>query len=200
MMRISARLKGMGMGSLFLALFGGLWMLAALDASSWFWLVSCVLLPTSLLVVRAIGLLLASGQARALEPPPGPDELARAERMNRRFALVFMVEFGLIAVAANLLADSGRSDWIMIAIAAIVGVHFIPLAHIFDYGLYYWTGAVELAACALIALFLRAHSVAGDMLLGLIMALSLWITVVVVLAQGQRLAAAFKAAAPATPA
>jgi hypothetical protein len=200
MMRISARLKGMGIGGLFLALFGGLWMLAALDASSLIWIVTCVLLPTSLLVVWAIGLLLASAQARTLEPPPRPEEQVQARRIGRRFGIVFMIEFALIALAANVLGALGRMDWLMFAIALIVGVHFLPLARIFDYRLYYWTGGVEIGVALLIAALLRHHLAAADPLFGLAMAMSLWITVIVVLLHGRRLAAAVRAAAPATPA
>lgn len=192
-MRISGRLKGMGVGSLFLSLFGALWMLLALDASSWIWLAACILLPASLLVMRAIGLLLASTQVRARESPPSLDELARIRGVNRRFATVFLVEFGLIAVAANLLAHWGRQDWTPLVIAAIVATHFLPLARVFAYPLYYWTGGIELAACALIALFLRAHLAAADPLVGVMMALTLWGTVIIVLAQGRRLAAAIMA-------
>jgi hypothetical protein len=197
-MRIAGRLKGMGMGSLFLALFGGLWMLLALNTSSWIWLATCILLPVSLLAMRAIGLLLASGQAQAREAPPHPDEMARAERLNRRFALVFLIEFGLIALAANLLANAGLEAWIPLAIAAIVGAHFLPLARLFAYPPYLWTGGIELAGCALIAVFLRAHLEAADPLVGVMMAVTLWGTAIVVLAQGRQLAAVFTPEAPAS--
>ncbi len=197
MMRITAQLNGMGKGGLFLSLFGGVWMLFALDASSWIWLVTCVLLPTSLLAMRSVGLLLAGRQAQALEPPPAGDELAWERRRSRRFAAVVLVEFGLIALAANLLAHSGHADWIMVAVAAIVAAHFMPLARIFHYPLYYWLGGIELAACAAVAFSLRAHLAAGDVLLGLVMALSLWSAAVIGLLRANRLVAGVRAAAAA---
>ncbi|HVA64834.1 MAG TPA: hypothetical protein VNF74_14000 [Terriglobales bacterium] len=199
MHRISARLKGMGIGSLFLTFFGGFWMVAALNTASWLWLVACVLVPTSLLAMRAIGLLLDSRRVRAGEPPPTPEEHDAGRALGRRFAWVFMIEFGAIALAANLLASTGRADWIVFAIALIVAVHFFPLARIFQFRLYYWTGGAEVVLCLLIAGAMRTRLQAADPLFGLAMGLSLWLTVVILLAQGARLAAAALPPNPPTP-
>lgn len=194
MLRPSERLRGMGMGSLFLAFFGALWMLVALDAQSLLWVVACVLLPLSLLVLRAIGLMHAARQANDAEPPPTAEEAERARRTGRRFAMIFLLEFGLIAVAANLLKDIGHADAMVPVIGVIVGIHFLPLARVFDYPLYYWTGGAEIALCALIAVALRARLGAADPLIGLAMGLSLWMTVLILLVQGRWLAARVRAA------
>lgn len=197
MLRAADRLKGMGIGSLFLALFGGLWMVAALNTLSWVWLVACDFVPASLLAVRAISMIVSSHELAALEPEPSPSEQQRARRMGRRFGLVVAVEFGLIALAANLLAARGQAAWTLAAIAFIVGVHFIPLARIYRFRLYYWTGAVELALCALISALMRQRIQMADPLFGLAMGVSLWVTVVFVLAQGGRLFAIARAEAAA---
>ncbi|HUX68434.1 MAG TPA: hypothetical protein VMV31_13180 [Terriglobales bacterium] len=199
MHRISARLKGMGIGSLFLTLFGGFWMLEGLNlTSSWLWLLACLVVPTSLLAMRSVGLILDSRRVRAAEPMRTPEEEDAARALGRRFSWVFLAEVGAITLAANLLNATGRQNWIVFAIALIVAVHFFPLARLFQFRLYYWTGGVEIALCLLIAWGMRAHREAADPLYGLAMGLSLWFTVVILLAQGSRLAAA--ALPPSPPA
>ncbi|MGH9394543.1 MAG: DUF7010 family protein [Terriglobales bacterium] len=196
MFRPSARLKGMGIGGLFLAGFGGLWMLAALNSLSWVWLVACDVVPASLLALRSISLIVTSRELAAAEPPPSTEEAAAARRLGRRFGWVVMIEFGAIAIAANLLAQFGRADWILAAIGFIVGAHFIPMARVYKFRLYYWTGGIEMALCGAIALLMRQRLPLADPLFGLVMALTLWATVVLLLAQGAHLAARVKAAAP----
>lgn len=191
--RVSDQLKGMGIGSLFLSLFGGLWMVAALDAQPFVWLACCVLLPTSLLVLRSIGLIHTSAEVRAGEPAATDEDRARGREMGRQFGLVFMIEFGVIAVAANVLSAYGRADWIMPTIALVVGAHFMPLGRIFRYPIYYWTGGVELALCGLVTWAMRARLDAGVPLYGLIMGLSLWTTVLVMLVQARWLERAVNA-------
>lgn len=197
-MRPSARLKGMGMAVLFLGLFGGLWMIAALDASSLIWVVVCALLPASLLVLRGLGLLHTSRRVAATEPALTAAEREERRQMGQHFALVFIAEFGSIAVAANILQALHLSAWILAAIGFIVGVHFIPLARIFKYPLYYWTGGLEMALCALIAWVMRGRLLLADPLFGLAMGLTLWLTVLILLVQAHWLSARALAATAAS--
>ncbi|MGH9474000.1 MAG: hypothetical protein ACRD1M_14800 [Terriglobales bacterium] len=187
-MRPSARLKGMGMAVLFLGLFGGLWMIAALNTESLVWVLICALLPASLLALRGLGLLHTSRRVAATEPELTAEEREQRHVMGRYFALTFIAEFGAIAIAANVLESTNQSAWILAAIGFIVGVHFIPLARIFKYPLYYWTGGVEIALCALIAWIMRGRLLLADPLFGLAMGLTLWLTVLVVLVQARWLA------------
>ncbi|MGH9481844.1 MAG: DUF7010 family protein [Terriglobales bacterium] len=190
MFRTSARLKGIGIGSIFMALFGGLWMVAALNAASWVWLVACVLLPTSLLLVRAVGMLVASRQSRGLEPAPTVEESLMQRAQGRRFGWIFLTEAGAIVIVVNLLANAGRGNWILAAVGIIVGLHFLPLARLFETPLYYWTGGIQVALCLAIAGVMRSELAAADPLVGLTMGLTLWATVVILLVEGRRLMAA----------
>jgi hypothetical protein len=92
----------------------------------------------------------------------------------------------LIGICAMVLARLGLSIWIPVAAAVIVGLHFIPLARVFEVPLYYWTGlfsVLGVLGCSLIR-------DAGMRLLGtgLTMAAVLWLTAVLLLLQA-RLAA-----------
>lgn len=95
------------------------------------------------------------------------------------FGIIFGIESGLIWLCAMVLAHLGLSVWIPIAVAVIVGLHFIPLARVFEVPLYYWTGVLSvlgMLGCSLIR-------DAGTRLLcaGLIMAAVFWLTAAVLL-------------------
>jgi hypothetical protein len=85
----------------------------------------------------------------------------------------------VIWLCAALLARAGLSIWIPIAVAVIVGLHFIPLARVFEVPLYYWTGVLSvlgMVGCSLIG-------DAGMRLLcaGLTMAAVLWMSALLLL-------------------
>lgn len=189
-MRISAHLKGRGIGVIFFSLFGGVWMLMALDAQSLTWLLACDLLPTSLLLLRGIGLIAAGRRLRDTEPPPTPEEAELGRKMGRDFGLIFGAEGVAIFIAVNILANLHQGGWIIPTIAIIVGLHFLPLARLFKMPLYFATGVLAIALPLGTALALRAHLDAVDPLVGLEMALILWITVLAVLLRSRRLTAA----------
>lgn len=90
------------------------------------------------------------------------------------FGIIFGIECGVIWLCATVLARVGLSIWIPIAVAVVVGLHFIPLARVFEVPLYYWTGALSVLGvlgCSLIR-------DVGTRLLsaGLTMAAVLWLT------------------------
>ncbi|GAA2860642.1 hypothetical protein Acy02nite_56900 [Actinoplanes cyaneus] len=111
------------------------------------------LLLAALFVTTAIRLL----RVRAAFPA----ELSEADqRFHRRtgmwFGIVFGAEFVLIAAAAIILNATGRQDYVVPAIALVVGLHFYPFAPLFqrkiDYWLATWTTLVGLTGILLLAL------------------------------------------------
>jgi hypothetical protein len=72
-----------------------------------------------------------------------PVAAAKGKRAGMLFGIIFGLEGGLIWLCATLLAHVGLSIWIPIAVAVIVGLHFIPLARVFEVPLYYWTGVLS---------------------------------------------------------
>jgi len=97
------------------------------------------------------------------------------------FGIIFGLEGLLIFLCSMVLAHEHLELWIPIGIALIVGVHFIPLAHVFEVPLYYGTGAF----CVLGVL---ASALIGDadvriLATGLTMAAVLWGTVILILFQ-----------------
>ena len=97
--------------------------------------------------------------------------------------IIFGAEGGLIALCAALLARVGLSTWIPIAVAVIVGLHFIPLARVFEVPLYYWTGA--LSVLGMLGCSLVRDSATRQLSAGLVMAAVLWLTAVVILLEAR---------------
>lgn len=69
--------------------------------------------------------------------------------VRRPFHLINAAQWVLIIVLANILGYVGLAAWIIPMIILVVGVHFLPLARIFAFRLYYATGAamIVLAVC-----------------------------------------------------
>jgi len=187
---VRQRIKGMGIGCLLLALFGGLWLGLTLAGAPLPVLVPAVALPTLILVVLAIGVLRDGVRRIATEPPPAPEQRLAGRRVGQTFGLIFGAEGVLIAVVANLLARSHRQAYIPAAVGIIVGLHFLPLARVFHYSLYTKTGLAGIIACLITGWLARAHANAAGIATGGAMALILWITASIVLADARRLLAA----------
>jgi len=82
-------------------------------------------------------------------------------------------------LTAVVLGRIGHPELILPAIAVIVGMHFIPLAKLFNLPLYYWTGG-SLVLIAVVS-FPIGHQVLRQAITGLGCGLSLWLTSAVLL-------------------
>jgi hypothetical protein len=180
--RTTAQLRGMAIGAAILTLFGLAWSFAALlnwpAHPAW----SIVL---SLSIAAA---LIGAAIFRALHPggrPASNPALAAAEgrRSGMWFGLIFTLEGVFIAIAAILLGSHHLADWIPVATALIVGIHFLPLARLFRVPLYY--GTAILASLAALASFAIADPLTRVVSLGLAMAAILWLTSTVILLQAR---------------
>ena len=134
--------RGLVTAVLFLAFFGALWALLGLGGLKGLdsaWLTLAALIPGIALLVGGIALRSASTKSEAEGPPPadkpGP---SRA----RRFGLVFGIEAGSIMVAYVVCRAATRVDLFFPAMMLIVGLHFLPLATLFDVPRYYGTGVL----------------------------------------------------------
>lgn len=90
-----------------------------------------------------------------------PTELDADDREQRRrsgtvFGIVFGAEGLLIGVAAGLLTNTGHGDYLLPVIALIVGLHFYPMAWVFqrrlDVWLATWTSLVGVVGIVAVAL------------------------------------------------
>jgi hypothetical protein len=118
-------------------------------------------------------------QARGLRDEDDPVAAAAGKRAGMWFGVIFGVEGAAIGVCSALLARHGLGEWIAVAAAGIVGLHFLPLARVFGVGLYYWTGG--LATLGALGGALIADAGVRDLFVGLMMAGVLWGTVGILL-------------------
>jgi hypothetical protein len=101
---------------------------------------------------------------------------------RRHLALVNVLQAAGIGLAIAVLAMLGWAPMTPAVVCAIVGVHFFPLARIFDEGLYAWTGALLCAVSVggLVALAIAdgsfSRSVVGLGAASVLWASSLWLS------------------------
>lgn len=185
-MLTKARMRGIVGGAAILTLFGGLWCILAL--ASWParppWGIAAASATTFALLVACI---LRWRESAKMPDSHDPVAAAKGKRAGMLFGMIFGLEGGLIALSSVLLGRAGHGDWIPVAAGIIVGVHFLPLAYVFEVPLYYWTGALSvlgILGCLLI------HAVGLRLLcVGLVMAGVLWLTTLLLLIRTRAAAA-----------
>lgn len=173
-----ARFRSGLAGAGIMAVGGAAWTIMAMiywpDAPAW-------AIPAAIVVGLALlGVCVARFmKTRSIHSVRSPAAAAADKRSHRWFLVVFGAEIAGIVVSANVLAYLGYPLRIPVAVALIVGAHFLPLARIFAAPLYYGTGAISMLgvlACSLI------HDMPIRLLsVGLTMTVVLWITSVLVL-------------------
>ncbi|MBO1000471.1 hypothetical protein IOC57_22360 [Bacillus sp. SD075] len=174
---------GSGIGVIFMAFFGTLWAgIGVMGLQGWgFPYVELVAIFVGILmVICGISLIHAS---QKMSNPVSENGDRRLKRIGFLFNMVFIAEGLLIGIAIAICNLIDQADLIPGVIAIIVGIHFLPLASLFQIKIYYATG-VLLCLLALMSLFsvpdtvmLGEHQILAPLsLLGFGCALILWAT------------------------
>ena len=176
-----AELRGIASGILFMAFFGTLWAgigIGGLQGWGQPGLSIVVVLLGLGLLVGGIVLVLAS---RQLSNQASAAASQSGKRIGLWFGIVFTTEGLLIGVASAICNAINRFDLFFPIMAIIVGVHFIPLAALFQIRAYYLVGTLlcVLAVITLVAVPGQAHLggqpiMAQSVVLGFGAALILW--------------------------
>lgn len=87
-----------------------------------------------------LGARLGRGAANAPTTDTEPTA-ARKKKVGVRFALVVVAEWVAIFVIARVLVSTDHAEAIPAFVAAVVGIHFFPLARLFGVRAYHLTGA-----------------------------------------------------------
>ncbi|MEV0775709.1 hypothetical protein ACIBLA_24520 [Streptomyces sp. NPDC050433] len=74
-------------------------------------------------------------------PTTGEPTAARKKKVGVRFALVVVAEWVAIFAIARVLVSTDHTEAIPAFVAAVVGIHFFPLARLFGVRAYHVTGA-----------------------------------------------------------
>jgi hypothetical protein len=168
-------------GAIFLSLFGAVWLAAWClqpipQHLGWLALIVAICLVMCALAVRQFRRNMIAYRAEA--------KLPTGKRSNRVLGIVNGVQWLCIFAAAALLQMFGQSQWFVVCVILIVGVHFIPLAAALQYPPYYFTAA---ALVALAALYPRLTASGPQSPLGLLGAgVILWVTALGLLASRSR--------------
>lgn len=136
---------GRALGGVFLSLFGATWLVGAsyqyagVSAP----MLACIGLLT---VMLASWSLLTFFKRRATYT--GGRDVEAGKRIRKSLMLVNITQWSIIGLVILLLNVTDHVRWIMPAVIFVVGAHFLPLAHIFQYRGYYMTalGLVMVAA------------------------------------------------------
>ena len=100
--------------------------------------------------------------ARHYPPVTSDEDAARGKRMGIAYGVVFGTEGAVIGITVGVLAGLGLDDYTVPAIALVVGLHFLPMARIFDRTVDHWiAGWVVGVAAVGIGILAVAGSWAG---------------------------------------
>lgn len=131
---VTLQARHLGFGALVYAVVSGLWVVLANIFGS-----------AQSVVLTAIGVVLIAVMVvyavRFISQTPKPIA-TEDDKTGMWFGIIFAWEGIGIGVASGILAGLGLADWIGVAIVIIVGLHFFPLARLFDIRTDYAIGAV----------------------------------------------------------
>jgi hypothetical protein len=172
-----ARAFGSAVGTIFLSLFGAAWIILPLiNRNSAPALYVPPVSITLLLLWRAGILLRRTAAAARSQMDPG-----YRRKIGRVFGIVNAVQWTLVFLATTLLPRFGLGWLIVPAIVIIVGLHFFPLARLFDLHLYYATGIALVGWAVVIALASRTTLV--PMITAVGTGTLLWVTAAILMLQ-----------------
>ncbi|MGH8316730.1 MAG: hypothetical protein ACREUL_01990 [Steroidobacteraceae bacterium] len=143
---MQARRGGRAVGALFFAFFGAVWLLIAYQlAHAHSWIPVALVLTAALMLVLAAVTVLRKRRSAMRAVRQSPD----SRRMRRQFRAINAVQWITIITAVVLLQKFKLDVWIVPAIMLIVGLHFLPLAHVFRYRPHYVSGAILIVTAML---------------------------------------------------
>lgn len=143
-----AELRGRATGAGVMAFFGLGWM--ACGVTDLPLTPGRVLFATAVAVSVTFAVLGARmGRGAAGAPVTGTEPTAeRKKKVGVRFALVVVAEWVAIFAIARVLVATDHAEAIPAFVAAVVGIHFFPLARLFGVRAYHATGAAMCASAA----------------------------------------------------
>jgi hypothetical protein len=187
----------LAVGALVVTLFGTGW--AAGAAGIFSTTPGQVAVAFGTIALMAIALIIGSAGlmrlAQRLPVDTSPQGVARSRAIGKRLGIGFGIVFGsealLIAVASSLLGALNHDGFILPVIVLIVGLHFLPLAWLFQVWPYYVSGTL-LCLVAMVTLLaipqtaMLSQTALWDLVPATGSALVLWLTALVVLLLGRR--------------
>jgi hypothetical protein len=174
----AGQLKASARGGLICALFGSAWMYWAVVFSGhrtpiWF---SVVSLPAITLTIWAIVRILAFRHLTS-----SAADLQHWRSFRKFLWIESVIEWALVSIGTFLLSRIGRYDLIPQLFGLIIGMHFLPIAKVFQLRNYYWVGAIMITGELSSLLIPRGdmRNIVGCACIGL----TLWINGLIILSR-----------------
>src|ERR1700732_1800084 len=174
----AGQLKASARGGLICALLGSAWMYWAVVFSGhptpiWF---SAVSLPAITLTIWAILRILAFRHLIS-----SAADLQHWRSFRKFLSIDSVVEWVLVGIGTFLLSRIGCYDLIPQIFGLIIGLHFLPIAKVFQLPRYYWVGAIMIAGELSSLLIARGdmRDIVGCACIGL----TLWINGLIILSR-----------------
>ena len=160
-------------GAMFYSTFGGAW----IGFAAWNGLETPVPALIGIVAATLAILWLAFRQFQnnrsALESEP---KTPATERRDRWFHIVNAGQWVVILIVGNVLANMGLGKWVIPAAIFIIGLHFIPLAALFQNQAHYVTGGALILASVIYPALTAPTNPIGALCAGLILwASALWV-------------------------
>jgi hypothetical protein len=146
-----AQLAARATGAMFFASFGALWI------EGWAFGAHAGTAAAVLVAAAAAGLF-GVARLRYRRHAPALAQLRdtpERRRAGRLFRIVNAVQWTLIGVLAIVFANTGLRAWIVPMVILLIGLHFVPLAHVFRNWPHYVTAAAMVALAILYPLLAR---------------------------------------------
>nr|WP_246476414.1 hypothetical protein [Salicibibacter cibi] len=185
-----ADVRGTASGVMFMAFFGTVWAnvgIGGLQESASIWILILAILIGTVLFCSGISLIKGSRNL-------SNTNVHSSKNVDKWFNIIIAAEFVLIIIAAFVCNAIGQFDWFFPIMAIIVGIHFLPLAYLFQVKTYYITGTLLCLLAIGTVLFVPLEVSLGQhqvntwwSLVGFGSMLILWITSVVIVLTGRRL-------------
>jgi hypothetical protein len=189
-----SEVRGTAFGVFFMALFGTAWAgigIGGLQGWVSIWLIIFVLLIGVALLLCFATLIWGS---RGMNKAVSEEGKRLGKRMGIGFGITFGLEGILIGVASVICNAMNHFELFFPVMALIVGVHFFPLAHLFQVRTHYLTGGLLCLLAIITLLFIPEHVQIGHhqiiawwTFLGFGSAFILWGTGFIIWLMGHRL-------------
>lgn len=135
--RDDAKRAARAIGAIFFSIFGGAW-IGYWSARTFS---GSIAVPAAVAVLTAAIFMLAVSQYRRFKSALEAEKNSPArQRVGRLFNIVNAAQWVVIVVGVNVLANIGLRDWGIPFAILVIGLHFLPLAHIFSNPPHYVTG------------------------------------------------------------
>ncbi len=185
---LRANIRGLASAGFFMAFFGAAWWGWGVGGIQGVFLGETVtyflILALATIILLSGGILQLRAASRLPRDTSSPGETrgeAEGKRYGWIFGLVFGLEIVIIALGSILLNVFHHPEFLLPFVSIVVGVHFFPLAKLFNVRLYYVTGALLVLVGVIVMLAVPVQTMVGnlhawDALVGSLCAVILWLT------------------------